>query len=555
MTPKIYISSHDVLIPGTNIDTGREHSYLIFDPDLDDDGNYKTDLGTDSEINEFDILRGSFPGVYDDVNDDSLYVEVRDVVTESTDYTIALDSQNYVQVASLGQAQWNQMWTFAQTMGDLHPIEPGAYDTDLTYSTTPPLFEPNSNSVINTLLNIVGVNFRDFIPSGQNVEDYPGHMALVDGSSDSLFTAYIYNGPVTDTTTFYKRGGDDTILLEWNNVTDEHARLDIYFANDTLGLTTVYMDGLDYTDVVFIQSGNGLAVDLTGDILVDVKDFFDAGDPEVAFQFEDILYQRGNASDNVIDASNSNQDALLEGYDGVDTITGGSGNDILIGGAGNDVLNGGLGFDTANYAAEAAGITADLILTGTVTDGSGGSDTLTSIENIVGSAYDDTLTVGIETVRGVHAGGTQGGVGDTLTFFNDNGSNDVFAGIGHTVLADGTIETSNGVVYNGFENINLVSGSVYDTAYYVSTVNRVVGFDETEDVLNIANILDTNYDPLTDLLSDFVDVVDNGQHTFIRIDEDGTGTASSMNTVARIDGYTGHGHDETDMINQGYLLV
>ena len=85
--------------------------------------------------------------------------------------------------------------------------------------------------------------------------------------------------------------------------------------------------------------------------------------------------------------------------------------------------------------------------------------------------------------------------------------------------------------------------------------NRIRDFDTADDSINIANILDTHYDPLTDMLSDFVSVIDNGAHSYIRIDEDGNGAAAVMNTVTMLIGYAGHGHTAQDMVNNGYLVI
>ena len=80
----------------------------------------------------------------------------------------------------------------------------------------------------------------------------------------------------------------------------------------------------------------------------------------------------------------------ITGGAGNDTLSGGDGNDTLTGGLGNDSLNGGLGTDTASYAAIATAVTVNLA-TGTATGG-GGTDTLVSIENIVGGTANDTIT-------------------------------------------------------------------------------------------------------------------------------------------------------------------
>src|SRR3546814_5612601 len=82
---------------------------------------------------------------------------------------------------------------------------------------------------------------------------------------------------------------------------------------------------------------------------------------------------------------------VFEGGAGDDTLDGGNGNDTLTGGAGADALIGGSGTDTASYAGSANGVTVDLT-TGTGLGGDAQGDTLSGIENLTGSNYDDTLT-------------------------------------------------------------------------------------------------------------------------------------------------------------------
>ena len=78
--------------------------------------------------------------------------------------------------------------------------------------------------------------------------------------------------------------------------------------------------------------------------------------------------------------------------DGEDNeIVGGDGADTLIGGAGDDVLTGGDGTDTTSYADANAGISVDLRETVQQDTGGAGMDTISEIENVIGSTYDDTL--------------------------------------------------------------------------------------------------------------------------------------------------------------------
>lgn len=88
----------------------------------------------------------------------------------------------------------------------------------------------------------------------------------------------------------------------------------------------------------------------------------------------------GNAADN-----------LLIGNGGADAISGNDGNDTLIGGAGGDALDGGAGSDTADYSASSSGVTVNLA-TNSASGGDAAGDSLVSIENLSGSAQDDSLT-------------------------------------------------------------------------------------------------------------------------------------------------------------------
>jgi Ca2+-binding RTX toxin-like protein len=84
-------------------------------------------------------------------------------------------------------------------------------------------------------------------------------------------------------------------------------------------------------------------------------------------------------------------DDVLRGDGGSNALSGGAGDDLLSGGAGDDALDGGIGTDTATYADATGRVTVDLALTGAQNTGNAGLDTLTSVENLVGSSFDDIL--------------------------------------------------------------------------------------------------------------------------------------------------------------------
>jgi Ca2+-binding RTX toxin-like protein len=79
-------------------------------------------------------------------------------------------------------------------------------------------------------------------------------------------------------------------------------------------------------------------------------------------------------------------------FSGTGGIAGNSGNNTLYAGAGNNNITGGLGQDTASYLYATSSITANLATAGAQATGGSGSDTFVGIENLTGSAFNDTLT-------------------------------------------------------------------------------------------------------------------------------------------------------------------
>lgn len=131
---------------------------------------------------------------------------------------------------------------------------------------------------------------------------------------------------------------------------------------------------------------------------------------------------RGSAGNDVLLAGsgNSPSENMLAGGGGNDVLIGNihadflkgeAGKDLLVGGGGADKLDGGDGLDLVSYSKSTVGVTIDLSLrqgtadlstvvglltSGTVSDATG--DRIANVEGIIGSALNDTLTAGSETV-------------------------------------------------------------------------------------------------------------------------------------------------------------
>jgi Ca2+-binding RTX toxin-like protein len=152
---------------------------------------------------------------------------------------------------------------------------------------------------------------------------------------------------------------------------------------------------------------------------------------------------------------------MLKGWGGADTLDAGSGDDLLAGGGGGDTLNGGNGNDTAEYTDSPSGVS--LWLSGGQA-GDGGyaqGDTLTSIENLTGSAHGDFLNGndGNNLLRGLDGNDTLWGYGGADTLNAGGGSDWLLGGNGSDTLRG---ENGNDYLDGGSGADTLVGGSGND---------------------------------------------------------------------------------------------
>ncbi|MEA5504711.1 calcium-binding protein [Halotia wernerae UHCC 0503] len=162
---------------------------------------------------------------------------------------------------------------------------------------------------------------------------------------------------------------------------------------------------------------------------------------------EDELH--GGAGNDQI-AGGAGEDKLY-GDAGADTLYGDEGDDYLVGGAGADVIYGGVGFDVASYQDATQGVTVDLAGDenyGTASDG----DRLYSIEDLVGSSFDDKLS------GDAYANIIDGGMGsdnidgrdgrDTVSFFTSAFGVEINMNTGKAVTKTGEKSTETDTLLN-----------------------------------------------------------------------------------------------------------
>ena len=139
----------------------------------------------------------------------------------------------------------------------------------------------------------------------------------------------------------------------------------------------------------------------------------------------------GGAGDDRLYGGPGGGDDVLRGGPGADALYGGTGNDVMAGGADADTLRGGPGADTASYLFSDAGVVVRL-KEGTGERGYAEGDVIVDVENLAGSAYNDSLVGDDETNHLAGNGGDDslwGGAGDD-TLEGGAGADRLFGGSG-----------------------------------------------------------------------------------------------------------------------------
>lgn len=225
----------------------------------------------------------------------------------------------------------------------------------------------------------------------------------------------------------------------------------------------------------------------------------------------DIIEAQGG--DDRVFARNGHDE--VHGGTGDDKIFGGNGDDLLYGNDGDDFLFGQRGSNEMD-----GGAGDDLLA------GSSGRDLLFGEEGddlLLGNNGNDVLDGGLGDDR------LYGGRGDDLLFFGE-GSDYLYGGSGRDVFK--------ALAADGIER---------------STIRD---FEAKKDVLDISDVL-TGYDPVADLLSDFVNVEASRSRATVYIDRDGTGTEHAWEQLVQmqIKGASNLSTDEDQLVNDGVLVI
>ncbi|MET3430609.1 hypothetical protein ABIC71_000072 [Herbaspirillum seropedicae] len=210
----------------------------------------------------------------------------------------------------------------------------------------------------------------------------------------------------------------------------------------------------------------------------------------------------------------------------IQDLTGGAGNDTFVASLAENNFDGGAGSNRVSYAASTSAVTVDLVL-GVGTGGYANNDTYANIQNVTGSGFDDTFIAslaanafdggaGNNTVSYAKAGD---GNGVTVDLFNGRGSNgfaagDTYANIQNVIGSaydDTFVADNNHNVFDGRQGSNTVS---YANSTAAVTVNLVTGtgtggFADGDTFTNIQNVVGSAQDDLIIASSD-ANTIDGG---------------------------------------------
>lgn len=265
---------------------------------------------------------------------------------------------------------------------------------------------------------------------------------------------------------------------------------------------------------------------------------------------------------------------VFHGTWGRDVYSGGTGNDVMYGSVGADHFDGGADTDTVNYSNSGyGGVSLDLGR-GMGWRGLADGDTYVSVENVIGTAFDDFIAGsnadnrilaghGDDTVQITGGSDTlDGGAGiDTLAAYADKITVNLATGTGSYGIAEGD-------TYTGFENVSIGGNEItiigdggvnhLRAVGQLSTVSAGDGDDLIEavawggsidggDGIDTLAFLDPGNIPLGGLPSQYgvyVDL-DNGEAYT------DTPTGSPIVTVANVENVVGTTNDDTFIDGDG----
>jgi Ca2+-binding RTX toxin-like protein len=174
-------------------------------------------------------------------------------------------------------------------------------------------------------------------------------------------------------------------------------------------------------------------------------------------------------------------------------------------------------------------LTGGLTITGT-----------TSGQQLYGTAYADTID----------------GMGGSDTLWGNGGNDTIYGGSGNDTLHGGggnDMLQGNGGTDNLYGETG-VDTFMFKSATALSASDNIQDFSTGDgDKIDISDVISA-YDPLTDTITDWVQITTSGANSLLKVDTDGTANGTSWTQIATIIGVTGL-TDEAALVANGNLIV
>jgi len=339
---------------------GSDRDFLIGDKgnDILDGGTENDTLngeaGNDSLIGGQgdDILNGGIDTdtLNGEAGNDSLYgnsendLLIGEAGNDLIDGGTEIDTATYENSPAAVTVNIDETQTYSNNSTDVVDIEP-----DFTINAGTAKDGYGNTDTLKNLENIIGSEFGDILignTSNNYIQGMIGNDLLIGNAGNDTLDG----GNDIDTASYRRDPMRAIVNLEENTATDGFGNTDnIFNIENVVGST--------FNDEV------------TGDAQANI---ITAGDGN------DLVFGR-NGNDSIF------------GETGEDTIFAEADDDLIVGGKDADYLDGGTGDDTASYFNSETGVAVSL-LTGKGSLGDAKGDTLTQIENLIGSEFIDTLT-------------------------------------------------------------------------------------------------------------------------------------------------------------------
>ncbi|MGC1469092.1 MAG: Calx-beta domain-containing protein [Sphingorhabdus sp.] len=333
------------------------------------------------------------------------------------------------------------------------------------------LYEPTAETLAVNLSNVVGANVADGAAEGTINDNDPMPTLSVSGATvaegnvgatNLVFTVSLSGASAAAVTVDFATA-DGTATIANNDYQSQSGSL-TFAPGETSKTVTVLVNGdmqLETNETVALALSNavGAAIGAASDATVTNDDSFNLVNGTVG-------------PDSLVGSTNP------------DNMTGLAGNDVLFGSAGADILNGGTDVDTANYSAATGAVYANLganfvretaLTAGTATTGTPAvtTDTLASIENVVGTAFGDRLV---------------GSTGNNV--FTPGSGADIILGQGGSDTVNYADRTA-GAIY-----ANLQGPTVRETNLTVGTATTGTAAVSTDQLTGINNVVGTGFGDL-----------------------------------------------------------